>query len=77
MTAIVTEEGVVEPPFVDGLAAAVARREARRSTSPRFADLARVAGSRRVASRAQPSRHRGCEPPRRARSDRGRQKPVD
>ena len=40
ITGIVTEEGVVEPPFVDGLAAAVAHREARRASEPRFAELA-------------------------------------
>ena len=40
ITAIVTEEGVVRPPYADGLAQAVARREERRTSSPRFVDLA-------------------------------------
>jgi methylthioribose-1-phosphate isomerase len=46
ITGIVTEEGVIAAPFAEGLADAVARREQRRSVSPRFADLAAsVAGS--------------------------------
>jgi methylthioribose-1-phosphate isomerase len=40
ITGIVTEEGVIKAPFAKGLAEAVARREQRRATSPRFADLA-------------------------------------
>jgi methylthioribose-1-phosphate isomerase len=40
ITAIVTDEGVVRPPFIDGLAEAVARREERRASAPRFRDLA-------------------------------------
>ena len=40
ITGIVTEEGVITAPFVEGLADAVARREQRRTASPRFADLA-------------------------------------
>jgi methylthioribose-1-phosphate isomerase len=40
ITDIVTEEGRVGPPYAAGLAAAVARREGRRATTPRFADLA-------------------------------------
>jgi len=45
ITAIVTEEGVVTAPFPVGLAEAVARREGRRATSPRFSDLAISAAS--------------------------------
>jgi len=40
ITAIVTEEGVVRPPYREGLAQAVARREERRASAPRFGDLA-------------------------------------
>ena len=40
ITGIVTEEGVVAPPYGEGLAEAVARRERRRATTPRFGDLA-------------------------------------
>jgi methylthioribose-1-phosphate isomerase len=40
ITGIVTEEGVVAPPYAEGLAQAVARREQRRATTPRFGDLA-------------------------------------
>jgi methylthioribose-1-phosphate isomerase len=43
ITSIVTEEGVVAPPYTEGLAAAVTRREQRRATTPRFSDLARSA----------------------------------
>jgi methylthioribose-1-phosphate isomerase len=39
ITGIVTEEGVIAPPYGEGLAAAVARRERRRATTPRFGDL--------------------------------------
>jgi methylthioribose-1-phosphate isomerase len=41
ITGIVTEEGVIAPPTAAGLADAVARREHRRATTPRFSDLAR------------------------------------
>ena len=40
ITGIVTEEGLVDRPYSEGLVAAVARREQRRVASPRFADLA-------------------------------------
>ncbi len=40
ITGIVTEEGVLRPPYDGSLALAVAQREERRATTPRFADLA-------------------------------------
>jgi methylthioribose-1-phosphate isomerase len=43
ITRIVTEEGVLAAPYAGSLALAVAQREERRATSPRFADLARSA----------------------------------
>jgi methylthioribose-1-phosphate isomerase len=45
ITSIVTEEGVVTAPWVEGLAEAVARREQRRVASPTFAHLAMAASS--------------------------------
>ena len=43
ITGIVTDEGVLRPPYVDGLAEAVARRERRRASAPGFAALAPAA----------------------------------
>ena len=40
ITGVITEEGVVRPPFHGSLADAVARRDARRATTPSFAVLA-------------------------------------
>ena len=40
VTGIVTDEGVIRPPYPDGLADAVARRERRRAAAPGFAALA-------------------------------------
>jgi methylthioribose-1-phosphate isomerase len=40
ITGIVTDEGVIRPPYPDGLAEAVARRELRRGATPGFAALA-------------------------------------
>jgi methylthioribose-1-phosphate isomerase len=45
ITSIVTEEGVVTAPWVEGLAEAVARREQRRAASPTFAKLAMAPSS--------------------------------
>jgi methylthioribose-1-phosphate isomerase len=39
ITGIVTDEGVIRPPYADGLAEAVARRERRRGVTPGFAAL--------------------------------------
>ena len=41
ITGIVTDEGVLRPPYAGELAAAAARREARRSSAPSFAGLTR------------------------------------
>jgi methylthioribose-1-phosphate isomerase len=41
ITGIVTDEGVIRPPYPDGLAEAVARRERRRAAAPGFAAVAR------------------------------------
>jgi methylthioribose-1-phosphate isomerase len=44
VTGIATEEGVIRAPYAEGLAAAVARREARRSATPRFGQAPDAAG---------------------------------
>ncbi len=43
ITGIVTDEGVIRAPYGDGLAAAVARRELRRSQSPGFRAISKPA----------------------------------
>jgi methylthioribose-1-phosphate isomerase len=45
ISGIVTEEGVVMPPFPGGLKEVVERREQRRASSPRFAELAASASA--------------------------------
>ena len=42
ITGIVTDEGVIRAPYIDGLAAAVARRELRRAEAPGFGALSKV-----------------------------------
>jgi methylthioribose-1-phosphate isomerase len=53
ITGIVTDEGVVRVPFDEGLAAAVARREVRRSSTPAFGAWAEPAAA--VSPRGAPS----------------------
>ena len=43
ITGVVSDEGVIRAPFEEGLAEAVARRELRRASAPRFGALSAAA----------------------------------